>query len=786
MFTSELPITLEIPDGEEPQTIHYINALPGAGKTWCFDNRIAKPHVTEEHNSLLVYAAPTSKLLKERERALLDLGIHPSKIMVVTSDSIKGGSTVGEAFREAITGKAGKKGLPNGTIVLCTHECVARVPETMRGRDRVVLVYDEARACLQDNYALHLPNEVYSYLVEPKEHLTEDGKKITARLLCPVDVSVSTSGDDSESVYIWKWSNYRIPLPTNARLQELLPKSTRQKARAEGILDFLRNIHSSSLDVYVSVTRKKKTSEYVVSNVFSPSRMFRGYGKVLILSAFFESSQMFQFLYKSERTDGNVTRLVDITKTTLSKKRMTALLKRMQRARITYVYDLGKRTLSKSDMQQALVIASELTPETIKKINAKWHELYPMKPEFYRTLHTAYEENSDRARRMTDDDREPAFKLMRYLDERLRILGGVVPHMVETSIKLQQAFLRHLKMPLETLPIGVNPRYTSYKEGDEAVWAAENLDDFNKRTKMFGVPKKAPIIMQLPITAHGLNAYRDLHSCAFLAAMKYSPREAKFMDRALPEYDTEIDRTLDYALQLLWRCNVRMPTDDPVLLIVTDRQLAIRLQQRFRELADYWLGDHDLDLLRIVRPEKLVKDYVPPSLLRYTFNTAESQKARNETRKTSVKGVEAAELKKEYLRTINGQRYNQLTFSISYAKKKGKAFDKLKAERDKLMTFAQWRRSVEGITARHVALKPFNKSQSASEALRKLDATKLGARNEVLKIVSVIKRECPELKAQVKAWYPGDKFEHNWETAQDYGKRYNLGWLFKMATQHSK
>ena len=781
MFTSELPITLEIPEGEEPQIIHYVNALPGAGKTWCFDNRIAKPHVTEEHNSLLVYAAPTAKLLQERERALLDLGVEASKIMVVTSDSVGNGTTVAEAFREAVTGKAGKKGLPNGTIVLCTHECIARVPHSMRGKDRVVLVYDEARACLQDNYALHLPDDVYSFLIEPREHHTEDGRTIRTRLLYPVAISESSSGDESESVYIWKWSNYGIPLPTNSRLQELLPKSTRQRARAEGILDFLRNIHSSSLDVYVSVTRKARTSEYVVSNVFSPSRMFRGYGKVLILSAFFESSQMFQFLERSERLDGSRTTMSDITKSFISKTRMKLLLKRMARARLTYIYDLGKRTLSKSDMQQALVLGSPLAPEAIKKINLRWRELYPVKPEFYRTVHTAYEENIDRARRMTDDDREPAYKLMRILDERLRILGGVIPHMVESAVLLQQAFLTHLKMPIETLPVGINPRYTSYASGEGTVWATERLDDINKQTKRFKVPKRGDIITQLPITAHGLNAYRDLHSCAFLAAMKYSPREAKFMDRALPEYDTEIDRTLDYALQLLWRCNVRMPTNDPVLLIVTDKHLALRLQQRFRELADYWLGDHELKLLPIVAPQRLVKTHGKPSLLRYSFNSSESQKQRDSTYRTSVKGLEAADLKKEYLKTPDGLRYNQLTAAISYAKKKGQAFAEMKAERDTLMTFSVWRKSPQGILVR---TKKFDKANAARDALQRLDANKLGSRNEVLKIVSVIKREAPELKDAVKAWYPGDRFEHNWDTAQDYGKRYNLGWLFKMATDH--
>lgn len=784
MFTSELPLTLDIPDEDDPQIIHYINALPGAGKTWAFDNRVAKPHVTEEHNSVLVYAAPTALLLEEREKALLDLGIPANKIMVITYDHLPSGTNVGLAFRDAITGTGTSRGIPNGSIILCTHECVARAPSSVRWRDRVVMVYDEARACLQDNYALHLPDAAFKYLTEPQEHLAQKGRKVKQRLLSKVSVFETGEDDDSESVYIWRWNNRDIPLPSLETLEEFMPKTNRQGAKAKHVRGFLENIHTSSLDVYVSIARKKDTAEYVISNVFSPSRMFKGYSKVLILSAFFESSQMYQFLTKSTRVNGSVVALKDVTKKLIDKKRMTRLLKRMQHTRLTYIYDLKGRTLSKSDMQQALVVEAPLDLATIKKINAKWHEYYPMKPEFYKTVYASYADHAARATRLTDAAREPAYKLFQHLDERFNILGPVVPHMVGTAIKLQQAFMKHLKMPLETLPIGVNPRYTSYREGDSLIWASEKLDDFNKRNKVFDVPKTGPIIMQLPITAHGLNAFRDLHSCAFLAAMKYSPRESKFMERALPEYNTRIDRTLDYALQLLWRCNVRMPSKDPVLLIVTDLQLATELQARFRRLADYWLGEHRLKLLPIVAPERILKPYKMPSILKYHFDPAESQQRRNANRAVSVKGKEAAELKKRYLQTPEGKRYNQLSALISYSKRTKKDFEALFKERQGLQSFADWKVSEAGVQARKAANK-FDPIVSAREALGRLSPN-LQSRDERLKILSVIKRSAPELKAEVKAWYTGDKFDHNWKTAQDYGKTYNLGWLFKMAKDNPK
>jgi hypothetical protein len=798
MFTTQIPHTLDPSEGEEDRVIYYVNALPGSGKTYQFDHHLALPHVKNRHNSLLVYAAPTLELLQERERSLLDLGVTRKNLMVIsTKDSTV---PVVEQFRNAVLGKKGQPGKPNGSIILCTHECVARIQETMKGRERVVLVYDEARACLQDNYALHLPDDVYAYLTEPREHLTEGGKKVKVQLIAKLPVSVSSSENDSSSIYIWNWSNYRIPLPTLAQLQEHLPKTTRQRDRARNILDFLTNIHSSALDVYVSIERKKSEAEYVVSNVFSPSRMFKGFAKVLILSAFFESSQMYQFLTKSNQIDREPLELRNITASYINKKRMVSLLERMRHVYLTYIYDLGgkKRTLSKSEMQQAVVVQRALSPAQIRVVNAKWHELYEKKPESYRTIYDSYLEYEHRGERASDAERSAAYDLMSRLDEKVTIIGGVIPHMVETSIRLQQAFMKRAKLKLESLPVGINPRYNSYKEGDSKIWEDERLDDFNKQTKRFRVPKNGSIITRLPITAHGLNAYQRLHSCAFLAAMKYSNRERDFLKRTIDAYEPETDRTLDYALQLLWRCNVRLPSEEPVLLIVTDRALAKQLQARFHKLAKEWLGEYyakndefdwDQPVLPIVSPKRLLKDYELPTILRYTFNTKEAQRRSNANRKTSVRGQEAAALLKAYRATEEGKRYFNLSNQISYAKRNGKEFAALEAERKTLMTLAQWKLTDDGREAFRKLTKPEETIQEKiRRVLHSIDISKIGDRNERLKIVSAIKNDMPELKRDVKRWYEqvGDNFEHNWKTAEVYGKRYNLGWVVAQAKKYPK
>lgn len=789
-FSTALLNTLEPTEGESAQIINYVNAIPGSGKTYTFDHTIALPHVKNRHNSLLVYAAPTDRLLDERMHSLIDLGIDPKKIVRISSKHTING--VVQDFKDAVLGRKatktdkGKKAEPNGNIVLCTHECIARLPENRTGRNRVTLVYDEARACLQDTYALNLPENVYDYLTTPRDHDIA-GEKVRVRMIARRAVYEKSVDDEEESVFIWKWSNYGIPLPTIDELSTMLPKNSKQKDRAQNILDFLTNIHSSSLDVYVSIERKKATCEYVVSNVFSPSRMFRGFAKVLILSAFFESSQMYHFLSRSNQIDPEAVELQDLTKSLLDRKRIARLLRRMRRVRLSYVYDLENRTLTKTEMQQAIVVASKLSKETIQKVNLAWHNIYQRKPEAYRTVYHSMSE--ERARFVSDEAREPAFKLLRYLDHKFGLRGSVIRDMATTSIKLQQAFMKRVGLPPEPLLVGINPRFNSYREGEGKIWEAENLDQFNNPGYRVFEYQGVDRLTQLPIAAHGLNRYKHMHSCAFLASMKYNLREQTFLKRAVSKYDPAVDRTLDYALQLLWRCNVRVASQDPVLLIVTDRLMAELLQERFRALAKDWLGGEEEsdDILRLVSPEVLIPDYTMPTLLRYNLDSSESIKRRNERRKTSVKGQEDSALRKAFASCANGKAYSRLTMNISYNRKTGKPVDDLVAARGKLQTFAQWKKSPEGVSAYEEMSKPkFNKTEAARDALNRLDASKLGSRNEILKIVSVIKRECPELKSQIKEWYPGDSFDHNWETAQDYGKRYNLGWLFAQATKHAK
>lgn len=94
-----------------------------------------------------------------------------------------------------------------------------------------------------------------------------------------------------------------------------------------------------------------------------------------------------------------------------------------------------------------------------------------------------------------------------------------------------------------------------------------------------------------------------------------------------------------------------------------------------------------------------------------------------------------------------------------------------------LMTFAQWKISTSGIKA-YSALNQ-TKRLNTVESLRRLFPvfkTFKPHDNNWLTVIGALKKYCPEMKEELRAIYPGDRFDHNWDTLK---AKVTLGYLFK-------
>nr|WP_232458361.1 DEAD/DEAH box helicase family protein [Burkholderia ubonensis] len=819
---TKLPLDPEL-IARHARVLGYANGLMGSGKTYIFINEIALPHYRNQHNSVAVYCAPSEPLIEQVEKDALAAGIPPTHLFCVLAKHCKG--RVADRFRDHLIGSSRRdiKRVPDGSIILITHECLARSEFDMSGKERAVLIYDEARACLQDNYHLRIPEEVYEYLTEPRIHpvpidIQQDTQatEVIAMMITPECIEKPITDDDGnikESIEIWRWGHRWIDPPTIDEIYSLLPSNMSDRNdRAKAIVDFLESVYSSSLDVFVSVyTKKGKDNkiEYIVNNVLSPARMFRKFAKVLILSAFFETSQMFHFLHPTKQFDTRTPRIaVDVTQKYLKEARMKKLFMRLFDTTISYIFDLKGNSLTKTSMQHSIVLEGWLSDEEREEWNKKWHAALGDRPESYRTIFNEFKTLGRRATHSHDNERAAAFEVMQNLGSKYHLHGSVIRYMTRNAIALQQTFLQQNNMPCETLPIAITPRFNHGAHRKETtLWDDERLDDFNL-DREFDLPDNREVLTKLPIAAHGMNEWAHLHSAAFLASMKYNIYEKKFLNRIIPLYDPDIDRTLDYAFQILWRCAVRDANadGDPCILIVTDREVAERLRARLIEMAKEFIDLNDEmtreKFLRITSPQKLLKNFAPPSLLAYS-ESEDSRKERNKQyNKNKRKALPTSSLnralKKFYDQTPDGKAYNSLSVRISKNRAKGVDPVRLLSERARLMTLAQWKKSEEGLAARAELLDKAMDSLPAPEpeqsddpieqarnALNRLDGTKL-VRDDRLKALSICKRISPTLESDCRAWYRGDRFDHNWKYAEKNKRsdRLKIGWLLFMAKKY--
>ncbi|MDR8054232.1 hypothetical protein [Burkholderia cenocepacia] len=699
---------------DEPQEICYVNALPGAGKTHTFVNHVALPHIVNGANSVLVYAAPTDCLIDQTEKNLIEVlkkrGIdHRNRIIRISSTTARAnGSRVAQDFLTALTGAAATEeraaypAVADGSIILCTHECIARLPRALmmrRALDRVVLVYDEARACLQDNYSLKLPEALYAHLTEPKVHTTKDGK----RYRCALITSTAASSETSRAALgLWQWTHKGVAVPTVDDLRELMPRV--KNDRITRAYAFLQNVADSALDVYVSIKQQKKTNEYIAYNVFSPANMFEGFNRVLILSAFFESSQMYHFLNESSPTREVTFSMRDVTDEYIDADRMRELIRRLHNVYLVPLLDDQKKSLSKTTLNESIAVAGKLTDDQLSLLNTKWCKVHGKR---VRNYHVAYREwlalGDERAGTVHDAAQEAAHGILRKLDKARPIQGTLIQSMVKRALRVQRAFFREHGIEAEPLLLGVNANYANYTQSEDAtrrtepVWQRESLDQFGER------------IQQLPIVAHGLNSYIDSHSCAFLASMKYNAQQTELLRAVVGGYDPDRDRTLDYALQLLWRCNVRHVDGhepEPVVLMLTDNVIAQQLHDRFNELARHYLGAKCKTVLPIRSAHSfLLKKYGELMVVQYASNDRERVKKMNSRAKETNRGKINLAVRSLYRKSAPGARHNSLTAMISKCQKTDpERAEELRAERAKLMTESQWKKTPEGKAAIEAAV----------------------------------------------------------------------------------
>ncbi|MFK4442908.1 hypothetical protein ABH944_003017 [Caballeronia udeis] len=593
--------------------VHTCNAYPGTGKTYYARQRMKDVLSSEKpHDTILIYAAPTLLLLYQQLEDMFNdlkhgIGDLLKKIHIVVNKKnakLKENAPAkgpAQAYIKSLIDcipenpadirtrdqleklLSGPGALPGGHVILTTHETIVNIPP-VDWKARCSLIFDEARSCLIENETIMIPRELQEYL----------------RSRC--DVKPHPGGEFLN----WRRFHTSIDDPKCGELiNKHLPLSTLNRNgqhRRENVLQFIASIQNDLIDVWTDMGTTDELGNLWINLMLCPSNVFYGWGKVLCLSAFFERSQMGRALKRLEAetettalgSDWYRVKLIDVTDTVVERNRKQEAQKRVRQATITYIHE--DRTLSKTAIAYGAVIPASTSVETISHAHKQWNKIYrrlrdegALTPNVKLTPYRIINPPPDPDAKQTLAELELSSVLDALRPNKL----GVAGHMAVQALRLSEEWYR--RGGAEPKPLLYAFNASDLVQRKRSVVEAYNIKNIINRGRNH--PRG---IFPPKLTLNGINRYSRLRSAAFLASLALTPTETALFEVIYPDYNCEIDRTVDNCIQFLWRINVRDASSSaPCLFIVSDRKVA--------EAVNEQLGG----ILKIVPPQSIVADWKP-------------------------------------------------------------------------------------------------------------------------------------------------------------------------------
>jgi hypothetical protein len=558
--------------------IEYLDATPAAGKTR-EARRLMSQHIASGDTKMFVYAAPTHSLLFEVERSLRDNALIDNDDYTIFR--ICGG-------KSPVTQYAFLMGLADNEtaarliepevyaalvqaklvcrVVLCTHECLVKAPKTeSKQTTRATVVFDEARNCVLSDLEVQVSQRTLTTITEvfglrnfsEDRDVTFGGNEYRSKL-----TTLDASGFPNSSTLL---KGFGVTALTD------LPKSVIDLYRMKAICK------GGRADVLVEIllpkTKDSKQKALIVG-LSRPSSIFEGYGRIIIMSAYFRYSQMYHMLMQAHvghQKGGPEFELVEyrsgsldfaeksrrMTETALEKIRVGALLTGTQSGKLTSTF-----------LSSGLVVTPELQNALIAKCKLKKAEVIKYAFDRKRIPGLTKQENES----LWGCANPPLLSLSKIASD---ILVGFK---VKEALCFTNAygsnsggakfFVDKVKV-MNVVDFMVNVPISTggaQYESERKYVTKEMIEHLNFVTakKLFTIPKSTSVL--------GLNSYSHLNAFVHLAALNPKPAVARILKRVLPLYDPDVDYAISNIIQTMYRTSLRNPSSEETVhcLVLTD------------------------------------------------------------------------------------------------------------------------------------------------------------------------------------------------------------------------
>jgi hypothetical protein len=481
---------------------------------------------------IIMYVAPTGDLLDEVYHKLIVVcPKRQDKIYQLYGKHLPVGR-VAEGINGILVGTRSRTGTKyalaaDGSVLFLTHEGFIAMPAIPRAREIEVL-FDESRRCIAQGKLFKFTNQ------EQQQTLLDT---VT---LTPMEGATTNTF-------------HKVISSDNAWMQfKRLVKKRKvsfPNAMIASLHRFITMCNNPRVDTYLRIKTTKKAGQSVFNTfeVMLPSKVFDGFKNVVLISAFFEDSQMYYLLKQRGY------RLLDITKQ-LPKYRTRTVELHDRYLRVTLVpLTMQETALSISNQSNLMVDSKTTLIEKLAKVGiTSAKEARELQHTYlYQHLYVPDKKTRD-AIQLIDDNRD-------------HIVVDPIPWMIRESRKVIKRWSTEYNIPVTGTPLLV----------------------LNKGRVKAIAPDIAKRFEVISTSVYGLNKYSDRNVIVFLAAINPTPDLIHLYRVLLPEYQFERDHVADVCVQCVCRVSIRDTSNEgQVLVIVPDRRIANLLAERLNGAPD--------------------------------------------------------------------------------------------------------------------------------------------------------------------------------------------------------
>jgi hypothetical protein len=505
--------------------IRYVAVPPGAGKTTAALNMLAdyvRRGAEGEEVGYVFYCAPTVQLLKQSFSNLRKLiGVENTSFLhlVYSNGAIQG--NIADRIEALLDGRVAKQyPVVHGSVVFLTHAAFL----TLRSHPffaKTTIFFDEARKWID------LPAKV---------DLTSGAKEMFDRMF--------ELRDGAGAV----WELVPRELAHNQLSHAVVDKASGKAFNK--LEDVYSALSSADSRVKVFAVLQNESNKPILLTLTLPSYPFRGFKEVYILSADFETSQMYHLLKKEDMTPVNWTvPFMDEWLPGGYGAAYSSIMNRYRDLTIVPIIDTDAMP-SKHAINTAL-----LTPKAKSSALAEVAERLGLRPARIREL-IAYRRDSALGNTMLDASDIEFLKAM----EEFGCQADMLDLLIRSADEIFNAWREANPGPTQSLLIA-------------------NNDEVSKRCI------EGNFVTLSVGSVEGRNDFQHLDCVSFFAAINPDPFVCQMLNAVLGEtgYDAHEDYVVDKAIQSLGRAKTRnRDSHDPVMAIVSTRGLAERIAKRMQ------------------------------------------------------------------------------------------------------------------------------------------------------------------------------------------------------------